>query len=323
MVTCSRFRPALLIAGLYGALVPAAILIRLGKAGWHWVWNEPAFGFFMVIVFPFAVAVFSCIVQPEFLREAVARTSWLNLAPLLYAGMLVVLSRGVYLDLNDPSFSGPTPTRLRQPYMLAGAQEMRDVAALHDKIFTIRQFDESHISEYRRRVAGLPLSRPMSYLFMACNFINVGFGISVFSYIFLLTLRPEKIGETTCNHLVYVLSVSAIWFPCRAYAEWYMNLRDTSWIGTYAAYWVILALLAAACVMLAIKMVQGTLYQRYVVPVGVISGILGALAAFKGVWLSRTALVLESFDPIYKSGLVLIAFALLSYLSMSVHQKAT
>jgi hypothetical protein len=212
---------------------------------------------------------------------------------------------------------------VRQPYMLAEAQKMKGAAALHDTIFQNRQFDERHISEYKRATAGLPLSRPMSYLFMTCNFINVGFAVSVFCYIFLLILRPEKIGEATSNHLVFVLSVSAIWFPCRAYAEWYMNLRDTAWIGTYAAYWVLLVLLAVACIMLAIKMVQGTLYQRYVVPVGVISSILGALAAFKGEWLSKAALVLEGFDPTFKSGLVLIAFALLCYLSMSVHQKTT
>ena len=57
--------------------------------------------------------------------------------------------------------------------------------------------------------------------------------------------------------LFFILALLSIWFPCRAYAEWYLNFTDVSWINTYQAAWVLVILLAVGCVILAIKMVPG------------------------------------------------------------------
>lgn len=314
MPTCKRFVPILVGVFLYALIVPTAILARMGSAGWHWIWNDPAFGFFMVAVFPFSVAVFSCVVDTELLRNSFSHVSRLNVAPALYLIMLVVLIRGVYLDFYDEH-------RLRQPYLLADDSKMMELARLHDHVFDTKDF-ESGRKLYESGTHNLVLSRPMARLYMISNFFNVVFGVSVFCYLFLLTLKPERIGERTCNHLVFVISTLAVWFPCRAYADWYLNLSDTSWIGTYQAAWILLILLVAGCSMLAAKMVEGTLYQRYVVVAGAISAVITALAVFKGKLLSRAALNIATFDPTFKVGFVLIAAAFLFYLSNSVHQRA-
>ena len=313
MPTCKRFVPILVAVFLYALIVPIAILIRMGGAGWHWIWNDPAFGFFMVAVFPFSVAVFSCVLDAELLCNSVNHFSRLNVAPVLYLIMLVVLIRGVYLDFYDVH-------RLRQPYLLADHAKMTELATLHDHVFDTKDF-ESGRKLYAEGLRTLALSRSMSRLYMVSNFFNVVFGVSVFCYLFLLTLKPERIGERTCNHLVFVISTLAVWFPCRAYADWYMNLSDVSWIGTYQAAWILLILLVAGCIMLAAKMVEGTLYHRYVLVAGAISAVITALAAFKGKLLSSAALDIAAFDPTFKVGFVLIAAALLFYLSNSVHQR--
>ena len=68
-------------------------------------------------------------------------------------------------------------------------------------------------------------------------------------------------------------------FPCRAYADWFINLTDFSWISTYAAAWVLVGLFVVAAVILALRMNEGSLYHRFVLPTGVLSAILGAIAA--------------------------------------------
>src|SRR5262249_28511864 len=150
---------------------------------------------------------------------------------------------------------------------------------------------------------------------MTSNFINVGVGVAVFCYILLLALLPAPIDEKTCNHLVFVLAAFAVWLPCRAYAEWYMNLADAGWVNTYQAAWVIVLLLAIACVILALKMVPGTLYHRFVIPTGVISAIVGVIAAIKPRLLSRIALDLAFFDPLFKTAFVLILVTLIFYIA--------
>lgn len=314
MPTCKRFVPVFVITLVYALIVPVSILARMGRDGWHWVWNEPAFGFFMVAVFPFSVSVFSCVVDVELLRSSVRRVSRLNVPVIIYAVMLLVLFRGVFLDFYDGH-------RTRQPYLLADHSTMVELARLHDGVFSTENFAVGG-PQYKAGIASQPLSRSMSRLYMICNFLNVAFGVSVFCYIFLLTLSPGKIGERTCNHLVFVISTLAIWFPCRAYADWYMNLTDLSWISWYQAAWLMLILLIAGCIMLAAKMVEGTLYHRYVIVAGAVSATIVGLAAFKKPLLTRIALNIVTFDPTFKVGFVLIATAFLFYLASSVHQRA-
>lgn len=314
MPSCKRFVPVFVIILTYALIVPISILGRMGHDGWRWIWNEPAFGFFMVAIFPFSVAVFSCVVNFDLVREAVSSVSRFNVPVILYLVMLVVLIRGVYLDFYDPN-------RLRQPYLLADHSTMVEMATLHDRVFDTRNFHTGR-EQYLNGVKNQPLSKPMARLFMVSNFINVVFGVTVFCYMFLLTLKPEKIGERTCNHLVFVISTLAVWFPCRAYADWYLNLADVSWIGTYQAAWILLILLVVGCIMLAAKMVEGTLYHRYIIVAGAASAVIGALAVFKANLLTSVALNIANFDPTFKAGFVLIAIAFLFYLSSSVHQRA-
>ena len=313
MLRCSRFIPALLIAFVYALIVPLSILARMGRAGWPWVWNETAFGFFMVVVFPFAVAVFCCVVRLDLLKRAVMRFSNLSMPVILFAIMLIFLCIGVKADFYGPG-------RTRQPYVLRDATSMQELAALHDQIFRDKNFGTGW-KIYNDRILNLPLSSKMSLLMETCNFINVGVGIAIFCYILLLGINPEPINEKICNHLVFVLAAFAVWFPCRAYAEWYINLSDTSWIRTYQAAWVILGLLFVGCIILALKMTPGSLYHRFVIPGGAVTAALGTIAAVHPRWLSAVAVTFASFQPMFKTCFALIVVTLLYYISNSIHQR--
>lgn len=313
MPNCKRFIPALFITFGYSCLVPFAIRIRMGTQGWHWIWNDLAFGFFMVCVFPFAVAVFCCIVEPSLIRKGCSLKSRQGMALLIFVVMVVVVGRGVFVDFNDQS-------RVRQPYMFKDAAKMNTLARIHDQAFSTRDFSVS-TQLYRKAAVGSrgDLSTPMVWLFLICNFINVGFAVLVFCYI-LLAAVDGRIAERTCNHLVFVLTSLAVWFPCRAYADWHMNLTDMSWVANYAAAWVLAALLLAACLIIALRMVEGTLYHRFVIPATAVSVVFGTLAAIKPKLLSQAALALSGFDAVFLAGFALVIVATLYYISTLVHQ---
>src|SRR5271169_427564 len=101
---------------------------------------------------------------------------------------------------------------------------------------------------------------------------------------------------------------------CRAYAEWYMNLTDTSWISTYAAAWVLAFLLVGASAILALRMVEGALYHRFALPVAAASAIVAGIAAMKPKLLSQIALGIASFDPVFLAGFAITAIAVLFYI---------
>jgi hypothetical protein len=331
-LTClnSRFLPTLVITFLYACIVPAAIRLRMGHQGWHWIWNDLAFGFFMMGVLPFAAAIFACLVDLSLLRKALIVKSKQFVVLCIYAFMMVLVSFGVYSDMMNEC-KNAEQCRVRQPYMFKDVVKMNRLAELHDQTFKTDAFDTG-VAEYRKASLSnkSDLSSAMFWLFIVCNFLNVGFAVTVFCYILLAsvdevdeladgTSKYKQIDDRTANHLVYVITALAIWFPCRAYSDWYMNLNHMSWLSSYAAAWVLFALLVAACIVLAVRMVDGTLFHKFAIPAGAISAVIAALAAFKPVLLSRTALALSGFDPIYLGGFALIAIALLYYISTVVH----
>jgi hypothetical protein len=321
MLRCSRFLPALIITFAYACIVPASILVRMHSAGWRWIWNDPAFGFFMVLVFPFAVAVFSCVVDTELLKRSVTHFSTLTIPVILFGIMLLVMPRMVYLDLKDVHPLRSEVHRLPQPYMYLDAVKMMELNSFHEHAFATNDLAKA-AAEYKVQssAGNNKFSPTMLVFFFVCNFINVGFGVALFCYILLVSVAG-KIGADVCNHLVFVLAAGAVWFPARAYADWFINLGDFSWISTYQAAAVMAVLFIVGSIILALRMVEGSLYHRFVLPAGAISAIVAVMAALKPHWLTRTALTLEAYDPIYRVGLGLIVVALLFDISSTIHQK--
>jgi hypothetical protein len=149
MVRCSRFLPALAIAFAYSSIAPIGILVRMGTSGWRWILNDTAFGFFMPIVFPFAVAVFSCVVDVRLIKRSFCGLSVLTFPLILFLVMLAVLPWGVYLDLVDAPTAGEAH-RIRQPYMFQDTAKMRELIGLHTKGFESKDLPKA-AAEYKER----------------------------------------------------------------------------------------------------------------------------------------------------------------------------
>jgi hypothetical protein len=324
MVRCSRFLPALLITFAYAWIIPVAILLRMHSAGWQWISNDFAFGFFMLLVFPFAVAVFSCAVDVNLLKRAITPPlTKITIPVAIFVIMLFMMPRMVYRDLRDVNCRNLAIHRVQQPYMYQDATKMKQLGQLHEQAF--RSSDLQKASEaYRAKTCegNNNDSTAMLVIFFICNFMNVGFGVTVFCYILLVSVEGQ-IGTTVCNHLVFVLAALAVWFPSRVYADWYINLGDLSWIPKYQAAAVISLLFIAGSVILALRMVEGTLYHRFALAAGGITAIGGAIAAIKYDLFKKIAATLEQYDPIFRVGFALIFVAFLYYTSSTIHQKTT
>lgn len=321
MVRCSRFLPALALAFAYSSIAPISILVRMGASGWRWILNDTAFGFFMLIVFPFAVAVFSCVVDVRLIKRSFNGLSVLSFPLVLFVVMLGVLPWGVYLDLVDAPTAGETH-RIRQPYMFQDTAKMRELVDLHSKGFESKDLPKA-AAEYKERATAGDMNWPraMFVIFFVSNYVNVAFGIAVFCYIVLASVAG-RIGADVCNHLVFVLAASAVWFPCRMYADWFINLSDFSWIASYAAAWILLVLFVVCAFVLALRMNEGSLYHRFVIPTTVISAVVAALAAWKAPLLTKIAAAFEGYHPIFRMSFALIVIALLFYVSSTIHQRA-
>lgn len=321
MVRCSRFLPALAIAFVYATIAPISILLRMGSSGWRWILNDTAFGFFMLIAFPFAVAVFSCVVDLRLIKRSFTELSVLTFPLIQFVVMLAVLSWGVYLDLVDAPTAGESH-RIRQPYMFQDTAKMRELVDLHTKGFASKDLPKAAAEYKQRATAGdMHWARAMFVIFFASNFFNVAFGIAVFCYIVLASVAG-RIGADVCNHLVFVLAALALWFPCRMYADWFINLSDFSWLASYAAAWILLVLFVVGAFVLALRMNEGSLYHRFVIPTTVISAVLAALAAWKAPLLTKIAIAFEGYHPIFRMSFALIVISLLFYVSSTIHERA-
>lgn len=198
LVSCWRFKPALIIVFLYACPAPLTIWLRMRSASFYWIGNETAFCFFMLFIFPFAVAVFACVFQPFLLVEAL-RTRSRRLIPMaVFVIGLCVHGLAVNSDMWPTNMASTQVQRLRQPYMVRDKVLMGQLDATHKAAFAANSVP-SMINGKQQYVSLLTqnavpgkseplLSIPMVIAFEFFNFVNVGFGILLLCYIIFLAI---------------------------------------------------------------------------------------------------------------------------------------
>lgn len=89
-------------AVLVGCLVPAAILLNMGSAGWRWIANDPTYSIWCPLLLPLAVASFSCYFDRNVLKTALRHPKWGRFL-YAFAGLSILAIRlVVYDDVTDP-----------------------------------------------------------------------------------------------------------------------------------------------------------------------------------------------------------------------------
>jgi hypothetical protein len=336
MVLCSRFKPALLITFLYACLAPLTILLRMRGAAFYWIGNETAFCFFMLFVFPFAVAVFSCAFQVQLFAEAVRTRSQRIMPIAAFVIALCLLSVGVKDDMWPPPTTVNQVQRLRQPYMVRDAKLMWQLHSIHRSAFATNDLDNGkrqYVSLLRQNLAANSadpsLSMPMVAAFELFNFINVGFGVLVLCYIIFLAIpvapspgQPvsDKIDERVTNHLIFVVTALFLWIPCRIYADWHMNFATFDWWSSYTALLTIVIGLVACCFVLGFNMASGSLYKRFVVPAAAMATVCGIVFAWKPGVIAIVAQKFSLWPTAFKISAGFIFCFVLWYVADTVHQ---
>jgi hypothetical protein len=339
LVSCSRFKPTLIIAFFYACLAPLTIWLRMRSASFYWIGNETAFCFFMLFIFPFAVSAFACVFQPFLLVEAFRIRSRRLIPMVAFVIGLCVLGQGVKNDMSSAVASATQVQRLRQPYMVRDKALMWQLNTIHRTAFADNSMTTSK-QQYvslliQRRNPGQsdpPLSIPMVAAFEFFNFVNVGFGVLLLCYIIFLAIpvssgnnQPTsgKIDETVTNHLTFVITALFLWIPCRVYADWHMNFGNFDWWSSYTALLVIGIGLCACCFVLGFNMVSGSLYSHFVVPVGAFVTVCGVLVAWKRPIIAAVAQNFSAWPTVSKVSVGLIFCLVLWYVADTVHQVST
>jgi hypothetical protein len=333
MVSCSRFKPILLLTFLYASLAPLVIWLRMHSAAFYWIGSETAFCFFMPFIFPFAVAVFACAFQPGLLLDA-WRSRSVRLVPMVaFAFSLVLLAIGVAVDMNPPSPKPQTVQRLRQAYMVRDEALIWRLDSVHRTAFATgdlangkEQYTALLQNNREPQKVDPALSTPMVAAFDLFNFVNVGFGVLLLCYIIFLaiptksTASPNKIDEKATNHLIFTITALLLWIPCRVYADWHINFGTFDWWTSYAALIVIAIGLIACCFVLGFNMASGSLYKRFVIPAGAVSTVCGVVLAFKYQTVTAIARNFSVWPTISKVSLGFIFCLVLWYVASTVHQ---
>jgi hypothetical protein len=331
MVSCSRFKPALIVAFFYACLAPLAIWLRMRSASFYWIGNETAFCFFMLFIFPFAVSVFACVFQPSLLVEALRTRSGRLMPMVAFAIGLCVLGLGVKNDMSATLASATHVQRLRPPYMVRDKALMWQLNTIHRTAFAEndmtagkQQYVSLLMQHSAPRQADPPLSIPMVAAFEFFNFVNVGFGVLLLCYIIFLAI-PVSSGnhQPASGKIDETITALFLWFPCRVYADWHMNFATFNWWSSYTALLVIVIGLCACCFVLGFNMVSGSLYTHFVVPAGAFATVCGVVFAWKPAIIAAVAQYFAAWPTVSKVSVGLIFCLVLWYVADTVHQVST
>ncbi len=330
MIDCTRFVRTIFVAFAYACLEPLLIIIIMGSAGWYWILNDTAFGFFMMFVFPFAIAAFACVFDPSVVKGAIRPFSRRTVPIIVFGLLMAVLARGVHNDIKQ-TLTLADGQRLPQAYMFRDSAIRTQLNSVYAQAFKSHQLN-SGLAEYRKVLSHNP---PPSTLMIGAisifNFINAGCGVAVFCYVWLLAtplrgpdgLRQEKIPPDVTNHLIFTITAFAVWFPCRAYADWHMNFGTVDWLRSYTAAIVLAVMLLACCFIVGFNMAAGSLYARFVAPVGVTASLLGAVAAWKPWVLPSIARSFSSWDAVFQIATGMLFCIVVFYVSSTIHQYSS
>jgi hypothetical protein len=236
-----------------GCLVPAGILASMGGRGWRWLANDPTYSLWCLLLLPLAVASFSCHFDETVLRAALRDPNWgLALCGLAAFG-IIGIGIVTWEDVTDPRRPAP-------PYYFSGrANEQLD--QLHQYIFSFNQSNNqtenkgkpaADIDKERRALreeydalarAGGEKTVVYSIL-AAADCWNAGFVVFVIWYLIAQrAITRGRLDLLNNRHLLFIAVILSLWFPFRAYSEWFIRFGSLAALAEYQVMIVCGALL--------------------------------------------------------------------------------
>jgi hypothetical protein len=290
----------------------------MGAAGWKWIVNDPAYTFFCIFLLPFVAAAFSCRIEISFLKRLLRPS---GLSVLLWVILGIGVSSAVVYAFRDVA-RPPVP-----PFMFAD-ERRTGLDALHEQILSMVFHEDSEEQRkeqedaYRKIATGNgTMAKSASYYTIALtSALNGMFVVFIGWYLFCeaMILGRQAVND---DHVTFIITVLALWFPCRAYAEWYRDFGSMRWMENYDIFWVLAMLLVMMILVLklASEVQTGMLVSNLRwVSVILVSGI-AALAKIKPEIIKEALRGIYNFGVLFQITLGLMCVSFLLFVFNSIH----
>lgn len=310
-----RFWIALGFSVLLGLLYPVSILVHLGAKhsgdAHRLIIHDPGFVVNMCLLTPLAIAVFVGCVDFSFIKGLPRRwkigtvSLWLMLTVMAALTVLFDLGRGGGESQKEASTMAESPARFEHfEEALEAEKKLRE--KFSDSSQSKSRSFKAEIESYRTTYKSLSSSKDVwrgegsivAKVALILNAYAAVFVSSFFWYLTILILRRKyrNEGENPFSWLWVIVFFMSLWFPLRAYSEWYREFGDFS-LEDYPALILLLVVLFAASLMGVFVWAKGVVPRIIVTVAGAASSIGAALAAINPSFVGKAHPIIEGIRP--------------------------
>lgn len=320
------------------ALYPISILINLGADGVRWIQNDPAYSFFVLLILPVAVGVFTRTFNPQIVGKLPKQQR------MALLGLLVIMEGFAVFLASQEAFRGPTvaPIMLKEPETALSLDRcLRDCihgiradnpqvcsqAGCPDGVSRLlvgaaETADGKALEIYGETAGASPFATYRDFFSRGSVTAYVASFFDVFSGVFVMLIlwyiivlvTSRRLRDPAMNDAVIVVyGLLLLWFPARLYSEWYIHFYSVSHFSAYFAFWFLLLVALVSIPLLVLLLKPGRPVLVFTTVNGIVLTLLGLLSHFSPDWMRAIARGLETMPFAY-----FVAFAFLIALVLGV-----
>ncbi|MHC4588708.1 MAG: hypothetical protein ACYTAQ_05060 [Planctomycetota bacterium] len=314
----------------------------------RWLKNNPAFNFYVLLIFPLGASVFVQIVRspeiPNFFTWDFLKTHW-------YMGgvLLIFLAIGLIAAFDDLNRKFVEPYMFRDHHdallnerwgrnrLRVLRRRLQSQEPGEEKTATVlTEFQEKVSKDYSRQFRAFKNLRGLKKRGSICAWItlmlNSLIGVFVAGAFFCLSVivvsqtgpgEQITLTDPDLDKLLAVSGLLVLWFPIRIYSDWYLHFYSLRWLKQYYTFWFLLVFANVAYLFVFIKAMGGNLDVKSFSLIGSgLLALLGIIGKLKPAWLRYGADVVESMPArwylasvfIVGFGFIITTFVLLDLL---------
>lgn len=326
----------LVILIVIAASYPVSVSIKLRHSPadiLRWLKNNPAFNFYVLLIFPLGVSLFYVeIVDSDKISKVlkVLKQYWYMGGVLLIFVALGLIAAFddlgrkfvepyMFKDHHDPLLKerwGRNRLRVLRRRMHSQAPDEEENATV------LTEFQEKVSKDYSTQFRAFKNLRGLikrgsicAWITLMLNSLIGVFVASAFFYLSVIVLGNDKASD----RLLVIAGLLVLWFPIRIYSDWYLHFYSLRWLKKYYTFWFLLILTMVAYLFLFLKSMNPGVKSFSFIGSGLLA-LLGIIGKFKPEWLLYGADVIESMPArwylasvfIIGFGFIITAFVLLA-----------
>jgi len=327
----------LVILIVIAASYPVSVSIKLRHSPadiLRWLKNNPAFNFYVLLIFPLGVSVFVEIVDWDKVSKVLKQHWYMGGVLVIFVALGLIaafddLGRKfvepyMFKDHHDPLLKerwGRNRLRVLRRRMHSQAPDEGKNATV------LTEFQEKVSKDYSTQFRAFKNLRGLikrgsicAWITLMLNSLIGVFVASVFFYLSVIVLGNDE-GEwiKVSDRALVIAGLLVLWFPIRIYSDWYLHFYSLRWLKKYYTFWFLLIVTVVAYLFLFLKSMNLGVKSFSFIGSGLLA-LLGIIGKFKPEWVLYGADIIESMPArwyfasvfIIGFGFIITAFVLLA-----------